>query len=81
MNEQLLTESIFLFVCFLSIFCLLFLIFFLESLDQGILRGVAGHAMRLGICSRSNDVIEPMLRPQWYVDCSAMAAQACEVWL
>lgn len=34
--------------------------------------------MRLGICSRSNDVIEPMVKPQWFVDCSGMAKEACE---
>jgi valyl-tRNA synthetase len=28
-------------------------------------------------CSRSKDIIEPLLKPQWYVDCSDMAAQAC----
>jgi valyl-tRNA synthetase len=34
--------------------------------------------MRLGICSRSKDVIEPMLKPQWYVKCDEMAKDACE---
>lgn len=33
--------------------------------SQGLFRGVADNAMRLGICSRSNDVIEPMIKPQW----------------
>ena len=28
------------------------------------LRGKADNAMRLGLCSRSKDVIEPMLKPQ-----------------
>ena len=26
--------------------------------------------MRLGTCQRSKDVIEPIIKPQWYVDCS-----------
>lgn len=43
---------------------------------KGLLRGVEGHEMRLGICSRSGDIVEPMLRPQWYVDCEGMAAAA-----
>jgi valyl-tRNA synthetase len=34
--------------------------------------------MRLGICSRSKDVIEPLLKPQWYVKCDEMAKDACE---
>lgn len=28
------------------------------------------HKMRLGTCQRSKDVIEPMIKPQWYVNCS-----------
>lgn len=45
---------------------------------QGLLRGVADNPMRLGVCSRSGDVIEPMLKPQWYVRCGDVAAQACK---
>lgn len=33
--------------------------------------------MSLGVCSRSKDVIEPLMRPQWWVDCKQMAADAC----
>uniref|UniRef100_A0A8R7UBW4 valine--tRNA ligase n=1 Tax=Triticum urartu TaxID=4572 RepID=A0A8R7UBW4_TRIUA len=29
--------------------------------------------MSLGICSRSNDVVEPMMKPQWFVNCNTMA--------
>lgn len=29
--------------------------------------------MRLGLCSRSKDVIEPLLRPQWYMNCQDVA--------
>lgn len=25
------------------------------------------HAMRVALCSRSGDVIEPLIQPQWYV--------------
>jgi valyl-tRNA synthetase len=31
--------------------------------DIGIYRGQASNPMRLGLCSRSKDVIEPLLRP------------------
>lgn len=31
------------------------------------------------ICSRSKDVIEPMLKAQWYVDCRDMASNAISV--
>ena len=34
--------------------------------------------MRLGKCSRTGDIIEPMLKPQWWVDCSGMAKRAVD---
>ncbi|EKX34791.1 hypothetical protein GUITHDRAFT_166133 [Guillardia theta CCMP2712] len=34
--------------------------------------------MRLGLSSRTKDVIEPVLKPQWWVDCKQMAADAME---
>jgi valyl-tRNA synthetase len=36
------------------------------------------HAVFGHVC-RSKDVIEPVLKPQWWVNCQDMAAQACEV--
>jgi valyl-tRNA synthetase len=44
--------------------------------ELGLLRGKRPNPMRLGICSRTGDVIEPMLKPQWYVACDNMAARA-----
>lgn len=32
--------------------------------EKGLFRGTADNAMRLGISSRSKDVIEPVLKPQ-----------------
>ena len=29
--------------------------------------------------SRSKDIVEPLLKPQWYVKCDEMAAKAVEV--
>lgn len=29
--------------------------------------------MRLGICSRTNDVVEPLSKPQWYINCNNKA--------
>ena len=50
----------------------------MEFLDaKGLLRGKQDNPMRLGLCSRSKDVIEPILKPQWWVDCKQMAADAC----
>lgn len=45
--------------------------------EKGLFRGEAGNAMRLGLCSRSGNVIEPMLKPQWWVACKGMADDAC----
>jgi valyl-tRNA synthetase len=29
--------------------------------------------MRLGFCSKSKDIIEPLMRPQWYIKCKDVA--------
>ncbi len=49
---------------------------FLDS--KGLFRGTADNKMSLGLCSRSKDVIEPLMRPQWWVDCKQMAAASCD---
>ena len=30
------------------------------------------------VCSRSKDIVEPLLKPQWYVDCRDMGKQAAD---
>ena len=45
---------------------------------QGLYRKAENNDMRLAKCSRSNDIIEPMVKPQWFVDCSGMAKEACD---
>jgi valyl-tRNA synthetase len=37
------------------------------------------HAAVLPVCSRTGDVIEPRLVPQWYLDCTGMAEDARKV--
>ena len=45
-----------------------------KALDEmGLLRKIEPYTYRVGRCARSKDVIEPMLMPQWFVDCSSMA--------
>lgn len=46
--------------------------------DLGLLRDKKNNKMRLGLCSRSKDVIEPIIRPQWYVDCSEISKRMIE---
>ncbi|KAI8602549.1 putative valyl tRNA synthetase [Dissophora ornata] len=48
-----------------------------ELKTLGLYRGKnENHAMRLARCSRSGDVIEPMVMPQWYIQCDNMAQRA-----
>lgn len=39
-------------------------------------RGAKNNDMALGICSRSNDVVEPMIKPQWWVSCKSLGMEA-----
>jgi len=48
-----------------------------ELEKRNLLRGTK-NPMRLGRCAKTKDIIEPFLKPQWYVDCKEMAARACE---
>uniref|UniRef100_A0A915CLQ9 valine--tRNA ligase n=1 Tax=Ditylenchus dipsaci TaxID=166011 RepID=A0A915CLQ9_9BILA len=47
--------------------------------SECLFRGVADNPMVVPICSRSSDVIEPMIKSQWYVKCSLMCQKALEV--
>jgi valyl-tRNA synthetase len=44
--------------------------------EKGLFRDVKDTETVLPVCNRSKDVIEPMLKSQWYVDCKTMAAKA-----
>ncbi|XP_014283591.1 valine--tRNA ligase isoform X1 [Halyomorpha halys] len=49
----------------------------LESLKKKELyRETVDNAMVVPICSRSKDVVEPLIKPQWYVKCDTMAEEA-----
>jgi valyl-tRNA synthetase len=48
------------------------------SVLKGLYVGKEPNKMRLGICSRSGDILEPMITPQWYVNCNGMAKRATE---
>ncbi|XP_031849268.2 valyl-tRNA synthetase [Nomia melanderi] len=39
---------------------------------------IKDNPMVVPICSRSKDVVEPLMKPQWYVRCNEMAAKAME---
>ncbi|KAM3911774.1 valine--tRNA ligase, mitochondrial isoform 2-T2 [Leptodactylus fuscus] len=44
--------------------------------EKGLYRGDCEHAMLLPVCSRSGDVIEHLLKRQWFVNCEEMARKA-----
>lgn len=48
-----------------------------KALDSlGLYHGKVDNKMRLGICSRSGDIIEPLVKPQWFINCDQMAKDA-----
>ncbi|CAL1537812.1 unnamed protein product [Lymnaea stagnalis] len=49
----------------------------LEALkEKGLYRGTKDNPMVVPTCSRSKDVIEPLLKPQWYVDVKDMSERS-----
>lgn len=46
--------------------------------ELGLFKSVKDNKMSLGICSRSKDVLEPLIKPQWFVECREMAEKAAE---
>ncbi|CAG4982778.1 unnamed protein product [Colias eurytheme] len=46
--------------------------------EKKLYRETKDHAMVVPLCSRSKDVVEPMLKPQWYIRCDKMAADAIQ---
>eukprot|EP00475_Leptophrys_vorax_P010522 TRINITY_DN17098_c0_g2_i2.p1 TRINITY_DN17098_c0_g2~~TRINITY_DN17098_c0_g2_i2.p1 ORF type:complete len:747 (-),score=192.00 TRINITY_DN17098_c0_g2_i2:23-2203(-) len=51
----------------------------LEALDKAhLLKHESAHQMSLPICSRSGDIIEPMMKDQWFLNCSQMANDALQ---
>ncbi|KAM3184235.1 hypothetical protein ACTXT7_008767 [Hymenolepis weldensis] len=46
--------------------------------ERGFYRGEIDNPMVVPICSRTKDIIEPLLKPQWYVKCAELAARGVE---
>ena len=44
--------------------------------EKGLYRGVKDNPMVVPMCSRSKDIVEPLIKPQWYVKCMKMAEDA-----
>jgi valyl-tRNA synthetase len=41
-------------------------------------RGKSNNKMSIGICSRSKDIVEPIVRPQWWMNCKDAAKRAID---
>ncbi|XP_053459019.1 valine--tRNA ligase, mitochondrial isoform X2 [Nycticebus coucang] len=46
--------------------------------ERGLFRGLQNHPMVLPICSRSGDVVEYLLKSQWFVRCQEMGDRAAK---
>ncbi|KAK3747841.1 hypothetical protein QZH41_015985 [Actinostola sp. cb2023] len=47
--------------------------------EKGLYIKTDENPMVVPTCSRSKDIVEPLIKPQWYVDCQDMAEQAVKV--
>ena len=47
--------------------------------SMGLYRGREPHSLALARCSRTGDILEPRLMPQWFVECGGMAERALEL--
>ena len=46
--------------------------------ELGLLRGKKDNEMSIATCSRSGDIIEPLIMPQWYVACKEIGKRAAD---
>ena len=47
--------------------------------DAGLFVETKDNPMQIPVCSKSGDVIEPLLKPQWWVNCTPLAEEAIKV--
>ncbi|CAH2314327.1 valine--tRNA ligase [Pelobates cultripes] len=47
--------------------------------EKGVFKEIKDNPMVVPICSRSKDIVEPLLKPQWYVRCDEMGKRAADV--
>jgi len=46
--------------------------------EMGLYRDKCPNPMVVPICSRSKDIVEPIIKPQWYMKCDDLAKKAIE---
>ena len=47
--------------------------------DAGLYIETKDNPMQIPLCSKSGDIIEPVLKPQWWVNCTPLAEEAIKV--
>ena len=47
--------------------------------DAGLYIETKDNPMQIPLCSKSGDIIEPVLKPQWWVNCKPLAEEALKV--
>lgn len=48
--------------------------------EKGLFKETKDNKMSIGVCSRSKDIIEPRLKPQWWVDLRVPAQKSIEAY-
>ena len=46
--------------------------------EKGLYRETKDNPMVVPVCNRSKDIVEPIIKPQWYVKCGDMAVEASQ---
>ncbi|KAL7749939.1 hypothetical protein RI367_004815 [Sorochytrium milnesiophthora] len=50
-----------------------------QALDRrSLFRGTESHELRLGVCHRSGDIVEPLVMPQWFIATAAMSERVLQ---
>jgi len=44
--------------------------------EKNLFKAIKDNPMKIDICSRTKDIIEPLIKPQWWVNCKEMASAA-----
>ena len=46
--------------------------------EMGLYKGIEPNPMRIGKCAKTGDIIEPLIKPQWWVDCKDLAKRSAD---
>lgn len=49
-----------------------------ELTELGLFVKKEPNQMRIGVCAKTGDIIEPLIKPQWYVNCKELAARSVD---